>query len=417
MQNLHQIIGIGLTALTLTASYGCESTIKKQSSETAMAQTFRNARIALKTEPEPATDAIAAERPSTIKGPKPANNIVKIALLLDTSNSMDGLIDQAKAQLWDIVNKFSHAKYGKDARPELQIALYQYGNDELASREGYIQQVLNFSGDLDEISEKLFSLRTHGGEEFCGQVIHTSLKQLEWGDNPDHLKMIFIAGNEPFDQGRMQYRDAATDAKKKDVVVNTIFCGNREQGIDSYWKNGATLTGGEYMAIDHNRRIVHIDTPYDEVIIKLNKRLNSTYISYGSLGEVKFAQQSAQDNNAYEMEEAVAVKRAVSKSSRLYRNESWDLVDASEDAEFNATEIEKDDLPDELKDKSTAELEALIETKKSERARIQEEIREANAKREAFIIENQKENSTGELENAMLRAIVKQAELRGLDFE
>ena len=29
---------------------------------------------------------------------------IKVALLLDTSNSMDGLIDQAKAQLWDIVN-------------------------------------------------------------------------------------------------------------------------------------------------------------------------------------------------------------------------------------------------------------------------------------------------------------------------
>ena len=39
---------------------------------------------------------------------KPANNMVRIALLLDTSNSMDGLINQAKAQLWDIVNKFTH---------------------------------------------------------------------------------------------------------------------------------------------------------------------------------------------------------------------------------------------------------------------------------------------------------------------
>ena len=99
--------------------------------------------------------------------------------------------------------------------------------------------------------------------------------------------MIFIAGNEPFDQGRTHYKDAALDAKEKNVVVNTIFCGDREQGISSYWKNGATLTGGEYMAIDHNRRVVHIDTPYDEVIIKLNKRLNTTYISYGSLGAAK----------------------------------------------------------------------------------------------------------------------------------
>ena len=31
---------------------------------------------------------------------------VQLALLLDTSNSMDGLIDQAKSQLWKIVNEF-----------------------------------------------------------------------------------------------------------------------------------------------------------------------------------------------------------------------------------------------------------------------------------------------------------------------
>uniref|UniRef100_UPI00260707B4 VWA domain-containing protein n=1 Tax=uncultured Eudoraea sp. TaxID=1035614 RepID=UPI00260707B4 len=118
------------------------------------------------------------------------NNIVKIALLLDTSNSMDGLINQAKAQLWDIVNQFSYAKCGSGHRPALQIALYQYGNDGLSSKEGYIQQVIGFSSDLDEISEKLFSLSTNGGEEYCGEVIQTSLRQLDWGKNPDNLKMI-----------------------------------------------------------------------------------------------------------------------------------------------------------------------------------------------------------------------------------
>ena len=42
--------------------------------------------------------------------PNPGKPFIKVALLLDTSNSMDGLIDQAKAQLWDIVNELSYAK-------------------------------------------------------------------------------------------------------------------------------------------------------------------------------------------------------------------------------------------------------------------------------------------------------------------
>jgi len=32
----------------------------------------------------------------------PDTKNIQVALLLDTSNSMDGLIDQAKAQLWEI---------------------------------------------------------------------------------------------------------------------------------------------------------------------------------------------------------------------------------------------------------------------------------------------------------------------------
>lgn len=342
---------------------------------------------------------------------------VKIALLLDTSNSMDGLINQAKAQLWDVVNKFGYVKCGNDTRPQLQIAIYEYGNDNLSSREGYIRQVIGFSSDLDEISEKLFSLTTDGGEEYCGQVIQTSLKQLDWGKNEDDLKLIFIAGNEPFSQGKLNYWDAAANAKEKDIVVNTIFCGNYEQGISTKWKHGAILTGGEYMAIDHNRKVVHIVTPYDDVILQLNVRLNRTYVSYGAMGATKMAMQSTQDQNAEAMEEAVMVKRAVSKSSRLYSNSEWDLVDASKKRDFDVSQVEKEQLPQELKNKSDKEITQFINSKKEEREKIQKEIQELNSKREAYLAKNQKDSSKGELENALLSAIQKQALKKNYTWE
>ena len=347
---------------------------------------------------------------------KPSKQFVKIALLLDTSNSMDGLINQAKAQLWDIVNEFTYARCGNDVHPELQIALYEYGNDNLSSREGYIRQVLGFSNDLDDISEKLFSLSTNGGEEYCGTVINTSLKQLDWGKNPDDLKLIFIAGNEPFTQGKLNYRDATAQAKEKDVVVNTIFCGNYEQGISTQWKDGAVRTGGDYMAIDHNQEIVHIATPYDDIIIQLNSKLNKTYVGYGAVGAAKARKQVAQDANAYEMEESVAVKRAVSKSSRLYKNSSWDLVDAIEDDEKALDRLETPSLPKELQGKSKQEIKKYLEGKQVERTKIQKEIKEVNAKREAYIAQQQKEQK-GELENAMVQAIKKQAAKKNYTWE
>lgn len=340
---------------------------------------------------------------------------IKVALLLDTSNSMDGLIDQAKAQLWEIVNELSYARCDND-RPNLQIALYEYGNDGLNSREGYIRQVLGFSDDLDDISKELFSLTTNGGSEYCGQVIQTSLNQLEWGNNPDDLKLIFIAGNEPFTQGRVSYKGAGINAKEKDVTVNTIYCGSYTEGISTYWKDGADLTGGDYMAINQNKATVHIVSPYDDAILILNNKLNKTYIYYGSQGARKMALQSEQDQKAQSYSDANAVGRTVSKSSHLYKNSTWDLVDAVEMEEVEIKDLDEETLPDTLKGKTDEQIAEYIDQKREERIAIKTQIQELNLKRKAFIAENQKKTDNG-LENAMLRAIKSQAEKKNYKWE
>ena len=50
-------------------------------------------------------------------------------------------------------------------------------------------------------------------------MIQASLNKLDWGNNGDDLKMVFIAGNEPFTQGEIHYKDAASNAKEKGVIV------------------------------------------------------------------------------------------------------------------------------------------------------------------------------------------------------
>jgi len=335
-------------------------------------------------------------------------NTIKVALLLDTSNSMDGLINQAKTQLWEIINELSYAKC-ENQDPDLQIAIYEYGNDKLSSREGYIRQVIGFSSDLDEISEKLFSLRTNGGNEFCGEVIQTSLKQLDWGNNKNDLKLIFIAGNEPFTQGKINYKDAAAQANEQNVTVNTIFCGNYQNGVYGKWQDGARLTNGDYMVIDHNETIVHIASPYDDVIIQLNKKLNGTYIYYGSNGISKMRLQSQQDSNAAELDEVVVVKRAVSKSSRVYKNSSWDLVDAEKNKGFSYSKLNKKNLPKHLQNKSSDEIKKYVSQQRKKRIEIQQKINDLNKKRNAYVAKKQKDNNTKSLDKAMIEAIKRQA--------
>lgn len=347
---------------------------------------------------------------------KKKKQTIKVALLLDTSNSMDGLINQAKTQLWEIVNELSYAKYGIQ-KPDLEIALYEYGNDGLESADGYIRQVLSFSNDLDEISEQLFSLKTNGGKEYCGQVITSSLNELKWGKNKNDLRLIFIAGNEPFTQGKINYKEAISDAKEKDVIINTIYCGDYNTGISGMWKDGADLGGGDYMTINQNKKIVHIVTPYDSEIIILNKKLNNTYIFFGNSGRSKYANQSRQDVNAQEMNEEVVVKRAVSKSNRLYENSSWDLVDKSKKGTIDYSKIKRENLPAKLQDKSDKELKEYVEQQKKIRSEITAKINELNKKRRAFIAKKQSESmKKNVLENVMIQAIKKQAKKKNYSW-
>lgn len=340
---------------------------------------------------------------------KKKKQTIKVALLLDTSNSMDGLINQAKAQLWEIVNELSYAKYGIQ-KPDMEIALYEYGNDRLESSDGFIRQVLSFSSDLDEISEKLFSLTTNGGQEYCGQVIASSLKGLKWGKNKSDLRLVFIAGNEPFTQGKINYKEAISDAKKKDIIINTIYCGNYNQGISGMWQDGANLGGGDYMTINQNKKIVHIVTPYDSDIIILNKKLNGTYIYFGSYGKQKYAVQAVQDENAMKLDKAVAVKRSVSKSNRLYSNSSWDLIDKSEKENVDYSKIERKQLPKKLQKMSDKELKQYVEKQRKIRSKIKKEINELNKKRRAYVAKKQQESmKKNELESVLIKAIKRQA--------
>jgi hypothetical protein len=345
------------------------------------------------------------------------NTKIQVALLLDTSNSMDGLIDQAKSRLWNIVNTLTTLKYSGKT-PDIEIALYEYGNDGLAQQSNYIRQVTPLTTDLDLISEKLFALKTNGGNEYCGAVIQDATKKLQWGKESNNMKLIYIAGNEAFDQGGINYKEAISDAMKKDIYVNTIFCGSSLEGINSFWKDGADYGKGKYFNIDSNLSVQYVSTPYDDQISKCNVKINNTYIGYGAKGSSKKMNQEAQDKNAQGVSAANYAERAVSKSKAVYKNESWDLVDRVKEDPKAIAKIKKEELPTELQNKSEAELEIIVTQKTKERVAIQKEIGDLAKKRQQYIdAEAKKTKSQDDLGNAINTSIVTLAKAKGYTVE
>jgi hypothetical protein len=363
----------------------------------------------------------AVGRPSAIAQEETATRkpLIQIAILLDTSGSMSGLIEQAKAQLWSIVNEMASARHG-EAYADFEVALYEYGKSSLPQEQGYIRMILPLTTDLDKVSEELFALRTNGGQEYCGQVIRDAVADLAWSASEADYKAIVIAGNERFTQGTVDYRTSCKSAVTRGIVVNTIHCGDRDEGAKGMWADGAALADGAYMNIDQNRQVVQIEAPQDAEIARLGVLLNDTYVPYGSMGAAGAARQAAQDSNAAQMAAVVGAQRGAAKASAHYRNSNWDLVDALREETVHLDDVKEEDLPEQLRAMSPEERQAYVDGKAAERAELQEKIRKLNGDRRAYVDAEMKKRAD-EGANTLGRVIVKavrgQAEAAGFTFD
>jgi hypothetical protein len=347
--------------------------------------------------------------------------VIQIAILLDNSGSMNGLIQQAKTQIWQIVNEFIAAKQdGKT--PRVQVGLYEYGIKDSQDNGSYVRQLSPLTEDLDSLSEKLFAISTKdsGGSEYCGWVIKDAVEGFKWDKSSKTYKAIFIAGNEEFTQGKVDYKSSCKAAIEQGIIVNTIHCGDEAEGIRGKWKDAAAMSDGRFLIINHNAVAVNIPAPQDKEIAELNGRLNDTYIGYGAMGGAGKARQIAQDGNAASAPAAstVVAKRVAAKASANYDNSTWDIVDRAKKKDFDIAKIKESELPEELKKLKPEERLAFIEKKKTEREELQKKLKDLAEARDKYVSEKSKaEAGESTLGKAVSTAVREQAAKKGVTFE
>lgn len=342
---------------------------------------------------------------------------IQVAILLDTSSSMDGLISQAKSQLWKIVNELARAKK-KGRVPQLEVALYEYGKSSLPGGEGYLRQIVPLSTDLDRISEELFRLSTNGGDEYCGRVIQAAIAGLNWSRSTLDLRVMFIAGNEPFSQGEVNYATSCKNAIAKGIIVNTIYCGRYQEGVATHWRDGAHIAEGKYMNIDQSRKTIQIKAPQDQEIVQLGREVNSTYIGYGKRGTACKERQKKQDRNASKMSMGSIVERSVAKASKQYRNSDWDMVDAVKDRRVDVEDLDDNEVPEEMKKMSKKERKAYVKKMIQKRERLQKRIAKLNNERRKYLQREMKKRSAGNsLDEVVVSTVRKQAIRKKFTFK
>jgi hypothetical protein len=325
--------------------------------------------------------------------PQAQGKNIDLVLCLDVSNSMDHLIDSAKQKLWDIVNDLAKVK----PTPRLRVGLYSYGHSNYDAQKGWVRKELDFVDDLDLVFQKLFALKTHGGDEYVARVCRDAMRDLKWSKENDALKILFVCGNEPAAQDpTLKLADIADLAAKSGINLNTIYCGGADDNDGRDWRELAGLAGGRFANIDQSKNVrVTIATPFDKDIAALADKVNATYVPYTVEGGAKALQQKLATENSKELGPVNLAARVVTQNSAIYRNAAWDLVDKMKaDPKFDITKVPDAQLCEELKKLKPQERVAYVQNKLREREAIQKQVETLNAKREAHIrVEMQKQAS------------------------
>lgn len=346
----------------------------------------------------------------------PAERPIDLVICLDTSGSMEGLLESAKQKIWDIVNELAKAQ----PKPRLRVGLYAYGTPDYGAEGGYVRKLQDLSDDLDAVYAKLTPLRTNGGDEYVARVVRDATNDQPWSADKGALKIIVVAGNEPATQDpKFATPEVCKEAIRRGIVVNAIYCGPSSNPEAEGWRDAARVAEGQFASIDQQNGTVVIHTPFDKKLAELSADMNATYLAYGGNAREGIARQEAADRMSLAVSAPAAAARAVAKSGANYRNSSWDLVDAAKDRDFKLEAVREEELPEAMQKQTPKERAEYLRAMSEKRAEMQKQVAEIEAKRQAWIREEmRKKANKGDqsFDAAVRQAIRSLAEKKGFAF-
>ena len=306
---------------------------------------------------------------------------IEVCFVLDTTGSMGGLIEGAKQKIWSIANEMISAQ----PTPELKLGLIGYRD----RGDEYVVKSFSLTDDIDAIYGHLREFQAGGGgdaPESVNEALAEAIHKMPWSSDSKVLKIIFLVGDAPphmdYPNGP-KYPDLCREAAKKDLIINTIQCGEMAE-TKPIWQEIAKLSEGSYVGISQSGNVAVISTPMDKELSRLNERIGATLIPYGD------SKLQAEVHAKYAMAASAPVSAMAdrlsynSKTGKAVQGRG-ELVDALNDKTLKLDEIDQKQLPAELQKLDRSELQKRIAKARDERADLQKQIVEVSKKREAYI--------------------------------
>ena len=369
---------------------------------------------------KPVATTAAASKPGTRPaGVAPAGGRprIDVVFVLDTTGSMGGLIEGAKAKIWSIANQMISAK----PTPRLRIGLVGYRD----RGDEYVTKRFDLSDDIDAVYGHLQGFQANGGNdtpESVNQALREAVHDMSWTPSRDALKIVFLVGDAP---PHMDYPDdvkypvTLQAAVKKDLIVNTVQCGSIG-GTAPVWKEIASLAEGSYTAIGQTGDMQVVSTPMDEELARLNREIGTTLVAYGSVRE-RDAVMAKQARAEAAAPAAAADRLAYNVATSKVVQGGGDLVEDLKDGRANLSELKADELPAELKGKTADEQKAYLARQEKKRTELQAQVAELVKKRQAYVEAEMKkaaaEGKGSAFDAEVARTLKEQAKRKKIAFE
>jgi Mg-chelatase subunit ChlD len=323
----------------------------------------------------------AAKEPARAVAVADSRPRIDVVFVLDTTGSMGGLIEGAKAKIWSIANQIVSAK----PTPRLRIGLVGYRD----RGDEYVTKRFDLSDDIDTIYGHLQGFQAGGGgdtPESVNQALHEAVHEMSWTPGRDALKIVFLVGDAP---PHMDYPDdvkypvTLQAAVKKDLIVNTVQCGGMALTVP-VWKEIASLAEGKYVAIGQTGDMQVVSTPMDAELSRLNREIGTTIVAYGSerqRGSVMAKQAVAEAAAPAAAADRLAYNAATSKVVQG----GGDLVDDLKEGRAKLSDLKGDELPAELKGRTPEQQKAYLAQQEEKRKKLQAEVAGLVKERQAYL--------------------------------
>lgn len=329
------------------------------------------------------------------------NDDIQVVLLLDASGSMQELFKAAANSMDQVLNVLSNARLnGKKTKVNVGIVIYGQ-----ADKNGAPIKLSPFTTQVRKMRHRLEEVACDGANEECGAAIAFAVNNFPWNrrDRDDMLKVIFIAGNESFDQGNVDYRSAIAEANAQHIIVNTIHCGDP----DTEWEEAAALGNGIGLTLDMDHASAKEVSPED-----LHRTLKGLHdckpLPIGSPA-VQLRHINMLNNAAAPPERDMAKmqKWVMENKRRILLGYDWDAIEiyrCTPQNEFSLSMLGGEgNLPVSLRGKSEEEILGFLSGEANRRTRLLELYKQQKA--------------SGNLGDKILNVLQEQAQEKGISID